>query len=274
MKHKLICAGIIAIALVCLNLALSKPMDAAGPPEGPSKQTGSENRAKVDITIDDQGNVTVGGVNLAMLGMAPIDPQVATMAKNLGAVNLQVQDETVAVDVQGQEIARLLWSTDSRQAMAALAASYGVQLAPEVQARVEEWVSSSDIDVSARYTNEGSKAVELNLSKPILVDIAENGQLAVERGPLATGIDPYVLQQIRMGGSQAVACWDQGTLTASVDGVALPTLVVNPAGADIIAQALGLPINDIGTEAILNSRVGVDLSLPGGAHATDVACGQ
>lgn len=272
MKHKLFCAGVIAIALVCLNLAISKPMDAAGPPEGPSRQTGSENRAKVDITIDDQGNITVGGVNLAALGLAPIDGQVTTMAKNLGAVNLQVQDETVAVDVQGQEIARLLWSPSSRQAMAALAASYGVQLDPAVQARVEEWVSSSDIDVTARYTNEGSEAIELNLAKPILIDIAENGQLAVERGPLAAGIQPYALQQIRMGGNQALACWNQGTLTASVDGAELPTLVINPAGASMIAQALGLPINQLGTNAILNARVGVDLSLPGGAHRSDAAC--
>lgn len=274
MKHKSLYIALIAIALMSLNLAISKPTEAAGPPDAKSKQAPSENRAKVDITIDDAGNISVGGVSLAALGMAPIDPQVATMAKNLGNLNLQVQDETVAVTVQDQEIARLLWSPTSREAMAALAASYGVQLDPAVQARVEEWVSSSNIDVTARYTNEGSHAVELALSKPILVDIADNGQLAIERGPLATGIDPYVLQQIRMGGSQALACWNDGTLTATVDGAELPTLVVNPAGVDIIAQALNLPINDLGTAAIMNSRVGVDLSLPGGTHVSDAACAQ
>ncbi|MCC7161332.1 MAG: hypothetical protein IT331_02470 [Anaerolineae bacterium] len=274
MKHKLLFAAVIAIALLCLNMAISKPIEAAGPPEGKPKQGPANNSAKVDITIDDAGNINVGGINLAALGMAPVDPQIATIAKNLGAVDLEVQDSSIALAVQGQQVVQGLWTPEQRQNAAALAANYGIQLVPGVQARVEEWVSSSDFDVTARYSNDGSHAVELSLSKPILVDIASNGQLAVENGPLATGIHPYVLQQIRMGGSHALACWDQGTLTTSVDGAELPTLVLNPAGVDIIAQALGLPINQLGTESILNARVGVDLSLPGGAHRSDAACGE
>lgn len=263
MKQKFIFAALIAITMLSLAPVLSRPIAAQTPPE---------NRAQVDITIDDAGNLTIGGIQLAALGVAPVDPQVATMAKNLGELNVSVQDDALAVNVQDTEIARLLWNEASREASARLAANYGVQLLPAVQDRVQQWVGSSNIDVTARYSNDGSFPAQVSLSKPIIVDIAENGQLSVEGGPLATGIQPYALQQIRMGGAQALACWDQGTLTTTVDGVELPTLVVNPAGVNIIAQALGLPINQAGTDAILDATVGVDLSLPGGSHVSDAAC--
>lgn len=265
MRKKLLLSALIAVVVLCLNLALSKPAGAAGPPE---------NHASVDVTINDAGQVTVGGVNLSALGLAPLDPQVANYAKNLGDVKVQVQDQTVTVNLKDTEVAKLLWDAASRERVATLLQTYGVQLQPAVQARVEEWISSSDINLTARYSNEASRPVELELSKPILVDVANNGQLAIEEGPLAAGIDTNVLQQIRQGGSQAVACWNKGTLTTSIDGAKLPTLVLNPAGVAMLSQALNLPINSYGTDAILNSRLGVDLSLPGGAHSASANCAE
>jgi hypothetical protein len=273
MKQKYLIAALIALAVLFLTMALSRTADAAVPPEDRARQAAPPNRATVDVTINDRGDISLGGIALSALGIAPLDPQVVQIVKNVGNANLQVQDETVTVTLADTEVARLLWDEASRARAAALAGAYGVQLQPEVQQRVEEWISSSDIDLTVRSSPEASRPIVLSLTKPIEVDIAANGQLAVEGGALAAGVDPTVLQTIRMGGSQAVACWNEGTLTASVDGGALPTLVLNPEGVDLLARAFNLPINNHGVEAILSARLGVDLSLPGGTHS-GTTCGD
>jgi hypothetical protein len=274
MKQKFLIAVLIAFTVLCLNIALSKAANAADPQRDPIQQAAPPNRAAVDVTINDRGDISVGGIALSALGVAPLDPQVVQMVKNIGNANLSVQDETVTVTLADTEVARLLWDEASRAKAAALAASYGIQLQPEVQSRIEEWISSSDIDLTVRNSPEASRPIELSLSTPIRVDIAANGQLAVEGGALATGIDPSVLQQIRMGGSQGMVCWNEGTLTAEVDGGALPTLVLNPQGVDLLARAFNLPINNHGVEAILSARLGVDVSLPGGTHTANASCGD
>jgi hypothetical protein len=269
---KLLIAAVIAFVVVSLHVTMFKQAGAAGPPEGRNRQDPSENTATIDIAVNDAGNVSVGGVALSSLGVGPLDPQVINTLRTLGDLNLQAENEQVTINVDNGELGRIVWDAQNRQAAAALAARYGVMLAPAAQDRIENWISSSNIDLTARFSNEASHAADIQLATPIQLEVAPNGQLTVEGGPLATGIDMNVLRQIQMGGNQAVACWNQGTLTAMVDGVELPTVILNPSGVEKVARALNLPINEVGLNAILDARVGVDLSLPGGAHASDVSC--
>lgn len=268
MRRKMFFLVAIAFSVFFLTMKLSNTAYAALPPQ----QDPSGNQASVDITINDAGDISVGGINLTALGVGRIDGQATTIAKNLTAAQLVVQDQVVTVDLQGTQVAKIDWSPASRQAAVNLATSYGVQLQPEVQQRIEEWISSSNLDVTARFTNEPSKPLNLSLSKPILVDVAPNGQLAIERGPLATGIDTNVLQQIERGGNQATACWNKGKLTAAVNGSALPTITLNPQGVTMLTNALNMPLDTGVMNAVSNARFGVDLSLPGGSHSTDATC--
>ncbi len=272
MKQKFLVLAALALVAVALNVGLFQGAWAASPPEGKNKQAAPENRARVDIAINERGDISVGGVALSALGLAPVDAQVVNAIKTLGDVQLVAQDEMITVTVPQGELGRILWSPASRQVAAQLAADYGLVLAPATYDRVEDWISTSDIDLSARFSNEASEAPEVLISTPIQVEVAQNGQLTVEGGPLATGIDTNVLHTIQLGGNSAVACWNQGTLTAMVDGEELPSVVLNPAGITTLAQAFNLPINEAGLNAILNSRLGVDLSLPGGAPMNGVSC--
>jgi len=233
----------------------------------------SANQATVDITIHDSGEVSVGGINLSAFGVRPLDSQIANIAKNLGTAHMVIDNQNVIVDVQGTEVARLAWSPASRQTAAALAARYGVQIQPEVQARLEEWITSSNVDVTARFTNEVSRPLSVTLTKPLWVDISPSGQLTVEKMPLAAAIAPSALQTMQQGGSQATACWNKGTLVAKVDGAELPTLTLNPDGVSLVTKALNVPIDSGATSEVLGSTLGVDLALPGGSHVTSATCG-
>jgi hypothetical protein len=272
MKQKFFLFAVIAFVAIALNVTLFQAAGAAAPPEEKSRQAAPENSARVDIAINDRGDVSVGGVALSALGLQPVDAQLVNAIKTLGDVELTAQNEMITVTVPQGELGRVLWSPASRQVAANLAADYGIVLAPATYERIEDWISTTNIDLTARHSNEASHPAEVMLSTPIQVQVAPNGQLTVEGGPLATGIDPMVLQTMQMGGNSAVACWNQGTLTAMVDGEELPSIVLNPEGAAMLAKALNLPINDVGLNAILNSRLGIDLSLPGGSPMNGISC--
>jgi hypothetical protein len=265
---------LIAIFAVCLNLVLIQTALADPPPAAPSQAAApAANNASVDITISDAGDLSVGGVSLRLLGLGQIDNQVVTVAKSLEDAHLVVQDEVITLDVQGTEVVKILWSPTSRQTVTALMAHYGMQIDPDVQARLEGWINTSNIDVTARFANEPSRPLSIDLTRLIVVDVAPNGQLAIEKIPLATGIDPTALQTIQKGGNQATACWNKGTLTAKVNGADLPSITLNPKGVNLVSKALNLPIDANAESAVLDARLGFDLSLPGGTHAGDGSCG-
>jgi len=272
MKQKLLLVAAIAVAIAVAALSpLLLKMVYANAPAAPAAQAAADNQATVDITINDAGGLSIGGVDLSSLGVTALDPQVVAAVKGLKNVHLLVEGQEVNVDVQATPVVKMEWNPDSRETSANLAVKYGVQLTPEFQNRLEEWISSSDVDVTARYANELSKIAQIALSKPFLVDIGQNGQLTVETLPLAAQIDPAAVQTIMLGGKQATACWSKGKLTAAVDGADLPTITVNPEGLEVVNQALNLNISNI-KEPLLAARFGVDLSLPGGSHAADATC--
>lgn len=272
MKQKLLLVAAIAVAIAAAALSpLLLKMVYANPPAAPAAQAAADNQATVDITVNDAGGLSIGGVDLSSLGVTPLDPQVVNAVKNLKNVHLLVQGQDVNVDVQATPVVKMEWDPNSRQASANLAMKYGVQLTPESQKRLEEWISSSDVDVTARYANELSKIAQIALSKPFQVDIGQNGQLTVETMPLAAQLDPAAVQAIMMGGKQAVACWSKGKLTTSVDGAQLPTITLNPEGVQVVNQALNLNISSI-KDPLLAARFGVDLSLPGGSHDAAATC--
>jgi len=276
MKQKLLLVAAIAVAIAVAALSpLLLKMVYANAPAAPAAQAAPANSAVVDITINDAGALSIGGVDLSTLGVTALDPQVVNTIKGLKNVHLLVEGQEVNVDVQATPVVKMEWNPDSREASANLAVKYGVQLTPEFQDRLEEWISSTDVDVTARYANELSKIAQIALSKPFLVDIGQNGQLTVETLPLAAQIDPSTLNALMLGGKQATACWSKGKLTAAVDGAELPTITLNPEGLEVVNQALGQSMNMSMSsikDPLLAARFGVDLSLPGGTHAAAATC--
>jgi len=274
MKRKMPVLVIIAITVLSLYVKLSTTAYASQPPVEPSSQATASNSATVDIVFNDAGDISIGGVNLSALGVGKLDSQVTTIAKNLGSVHLMTQSSEVTLDVQGTQIAKIDWSAESRTNAATLATRYGVQLEPGVQSRIEEWLSTTTLDVTARFANEASKPLNISLSKYLTLDIQPNGQLVIENIPLAAAIDQSALSTMELGGKSATVCWNKGVLTATVDGQPLPTITLNPDGVSMITSALNLDPSVSGAApAILGSKLGVDVSLPGGTHAAGATCG-
>jgi hypothetical protein len=258
---------IVAIVVTCAALALSTTMYADSP-----APANAQNQITVDITLNAAGEMTVGGISLKGLGLAPLDSQVTQVAKSLDSAHVVVQGEMVTVDVHGTPALKLQWTPASRQVVAALAARYGYAIMPDVMTRIEEWVSSSNLDVTARYTSDVSKPLTISLAKPIWVDLGPDGQVAIEKGPLAYGIDKSVMPTIQQSGAgNAILCWNKGTLSTKVDGKDLPSITLYPQGVQVLNQAFGLGIQN-GVDPVFASLLGVDISLPGGTHQAGASC--
>ncbi len=258
---------LVAIGMACVLLALSPAIYADAPT--PAVQ----NTAVVEVTINPTGELTVGGIVLKSLNVAPIDSTTLQFAKTLESAHLVLQGDVVTLDVHGTPVVKMQWTPASRQVVADLAAKYGYAVSPEVLGRVEEWISSSNFDITARYTSDMSKAATLTLPKPILVDVGSRGEVAVEKGPLAYGIDPTVLATLQQSGVRnALLCWNKGTLKTKADGRDLPALTFDPKGVSFLTNALGLALGNI--EPAFGSTLGVDVAMPGGTHPTGAVCGQ
>lgn len=268
MKQKLLL--IVAIALVCAGVALPNLALADAPAPA--------NQVTLEITVGDNGNLSIGGLNSAALGIGRIDwrqlqSQVKTSAQELKNVHLVLQGELVSIDVQGQPVMKMQWNPATRKLMTGLAQKYGVQITADMQTRLEEWISSTSLDVTARFANEASKPMAITLAKPIMVDLADNGQLTVEKMPLAIAIDRAVIQQIKMGGIQnGTLCWNKGTIQTKVDGNDLPAITLDPKGVQMVMKALNLV--DLGNiQPFFTTLMGVDISVGGGAHKAGAICG-
>jgi hypothetical protein len=276
MKRELLLGAALVVVIAVASLAFFNT-GYADPAAAPAAQTAPINEATVDVTINDQGALSVGGVNLAPFGVQPLDPTVLSYIKALKDAHLLVEDAAINVDVQNTPTVLVEWDPATRKASASLAARYGVQLTDQIQSRLEQWINTSRIDVTARNANETSKPADIALTTPLLVDIGANGQLTIENFPLAAAIDQTTLNTILLGGNQATLCWNKGKVTANVAGSELPTITLNPEGVQVVNQALNLDqmlavnVTEL-KEPILNARLGVDLALPGGAHDAAASC--
>lgn len=266
MKGKLLFTAI----LVMLYAAMALPTAVFADTPSPAAAT---NNAVVDVTLTDAGYMTVGGVDLKALGVAPLDAQVMQIVKTLDTARVVVAAETVTVDVHGNPAVKMQWNPASRAVLVDLAGKYGVVISPAVMNRVEEWITSSNVDVTARFTNQPSKAASISLTKPVWIDIASNGAVAVENGPLAYGIEQSVLAQIRQSGVQnALVCWNKGTLKLTADGKALPSITLDPKGAAFLAKAFNLMVSDV--TPFFDATLGADVSMGGAKHTAGANCGQ
>lgn len=274
MKRNILLFAILAIALLGLSVQLWTSVSAS-PPLEPRTQA-APNSATIDITVNDAGNLSVGGVNLSGLGVSALDAQMSNLAKSLGTVHFLSQAQGATLDIKGTQVAKIDWSPASLKTALTLATRYGVPLEPALQARLEEWLSTTTLDLTARFANEVSKPLVLSLSKLLLVDIQPDGQLLVETVPVGTTLDAATLEMIQRAGKQATLCWNKGTLTMNVDGKEMPTLSLTAEGAAVLTKALNLPADLAGATPglLLGSRVGADVSLPGGAHVTGATCPQ
>lgn len=208
------------------------------------------------------------------MGLAPLDSQTVQLAKKLGSTHVVVQGQIITAEVNGIPLFMIQWDPASRQVVADLAAKYGYAVSPDVLARIEEWISSSNVDITARYGNDVSKPLMVNLTKPVLVDVGSAGQVTVEKIPLAMMIDAGAVQIIKQGQIRnAVLCWNQGTLTAQVDGQSLPQVTLDPKGVQLMNDRLGLHLDKY-LDSLFAGLLGADISFPGGAHNVRATCGR
>jgi hypothetical protein len=265
MIRKLLLVVALALTIVGLTVAVSTTAYADSP-------TAGTNSATIDITIHDSGHWSIGGVELSAMNIMPMDSTAVAYARTLDSVHLMVEGEAVQLDIQGTPLVKLQWSPSSRAAVAKIASQYGVVLTPDIQARIEEWISTSSIDFTARYSNETSRPLNISLSTPILVDLYPNGAMAIEKAPLALAIDPIAYPWINAAGYQATLCWNKGTFTAKIDGQDLPSITVDPSGFQLINRAFSLGIATDLT-SLFGSTFGVDVSLNGAPHPAGASCG-
>jgi len=270
MNRKVVAIAILAIAVVLGNLVLFQRV-LADPPPSPLQQSSAQNTADIDVTVNDQGDVSVAGIYLSALGMQKLDPGTRALIQQLQNAHVNVANQEVNVDVQGTQLAKLLWNAANRANLAALLGRYGVALSADVMGRVEEWIGSSDIDVTASFSNQPSKPANLALTKLLLVDLGPEGQVSVEKAPLNATLDAQTLDTLKKAGNQMVLCWNKGTLHPTVDGGELPSLTVNPEGLQVINKSMNLGIGDY-SQSLLGSRFGVDVALPGAQHSTTATC--
>jgi len=266
MKRRLLIVAVIAIA--CAGVVLPNIVYADSP-----SPAAAVNSASVDITITSAGNLTIGGIDLKALGIAPLTSDLVTMAKNLNDAHIVVQGDMVTIDAHGTPIAKIQWDQANRKNATDLAAKFGYALTPDVMGRIEEWVASSNLDITARYTNDPSKPLAIKMAKMLWVDLGNSGEVAVEKGPLAYGIDPSVMQTIKMGGvKNATACWSKGTLVLKADGKNLPSITVDPKGAAYLTKALNLAVDNVAP--FFSAQLGVDIAVAGGQHVATATCGD
>jgi len=262
MKRKVLIA--VAVVFMCVLLALPISTQAQAP--------APQNTVSLDVTINGAGEISVGGYNLRTLGLGVLSDQAKAVAKDMDSARFVLQGELVTLDVKGTPVAKIQWNAASRQMLSTLALRYGVQINQDQLARIEEWVSSSSVDVAAKYSQDASKPVAIKLSKPLLIDLGPDGQVAIEKMPLAYGIEKTTTQMIRMGGiSNSVLCWNKGTLTTKVDGKDLPAITLYPKGIQTVMQALGLQFA-VSIDPLFASSFGVDIGMPGGAHQAGTIC--
>jgi len=227
----------------------------------------------VDITINEAGELSVAGLSLKALGVAPIGTQAAQIAKSLGNAHMVVQGEFISVDVHdGTPLMRLQWNPSNRQVVADLAGMYGYRLTPQAMARFEEWVTSSNLDITARYSSQVSKPMVIRLAKPIQIDIVPDGKVSVEQMPLGTTLDAGAIQLMKLSGvKNALVCWNKGAITVQVDGRQLPQIGVNPMGVRLVGLLLNMNI-DAYVDQLFGDLFGADISLPGGNHQPSAVC--
>ena len=269
MKRKWLILMAIAITVLGLSLKLSNTLFAA-----PPLQTPATNTIAVDITVNDAGDLSVGGVNLSALGVGKLEGPMANLVKNLKNVHVTSDPKGVDVTVEGTQFVRIDWTPTSRQTVANLATRYGMPIQPEMQAQIEDWLNTTTLDLTARFTNEVSQPLNLSLSKVLRLDIQPDGALLLEKIPLPTTIDTNTLQTLERAGKQATVCWNKGIVTTSVDGAELPTVTLSPDGVSTLTQAANLPADLNAAPTLLGSRVGVDISLPGGSHVAGATCAE
>lgn len=272
MQRKILILMALAITILSLSVKLPNTLSAGPAPLAPPIQAAS-NSALIDITVSDAGDLSVGGINLSALGVDKLEGPLQDLAQNLEHIHLTSDTQVVTLDLQGTEFAKMDWTPATRQTVLNLATRYGVQLQPEVQARLEEWIASTTLDLTARFANEVSKPLTLSLSKLLLVETQPNGQVVLETIPLPATLDPNTLQMLQRAGNQATVCWNKGVLTAAVDGAEMPTVTLTREGVLMLTQVANVPVdNNAASAVLLGSRLGVDLTLPGGSHATGVTC--
>lgn len=268
MKRRFLIIAALAVAFVGLVMVIPINVYADSP-----SPAAAANTASVDVTISSAGNLTVGGIDLKALGVAPLDSTTVEMVKNLDNAHVVVQGDTVTIDLHGTPAFTIQWNQASRKAVVDLAAKYGYAVTPEVMGRIEEWITSSNLDVTARYTNNPSKPLAINMSKLLWVDLGAKGEVAVEKGALAYGIDPSVMPSILQAGvKNATACWSKGTLILKADGKNLPSITVDPKGAAYLTKALNLAVDNV--DPFFAAQLGFDVSVAGGAHQANATCGQ
>src|SRR5262245_6699866 len=99
MKRGLVIFVGIALIAVLINLAVANT-GFADPASAPALQTAPANVATVEVTVNDAGNLSIGGVDLASLGVQPLGPEALTVIQALKDAHLLVEQQEVNIDLQ------------------------------------------------------------------------------------------------------------------------------------------------------------------------------
>jgi hypothetical protein len=235
------------------------------------------NRIVVEMTYDtEKGTYSLGGFTaeqLRVIGAPQVNGEVMTLLKRIENAHLAIDAQSLAADINGQPLATVNWDPLSRRAIFDLAGEYGLHLDANVQERAEGWLDVVDVDITIRQSSQVSQPLLIQLDTPLQVDVAKTGRLVVEGVDTGMAMYSEVVRLARAGSIQnTTVCWNEGALTADLNGSELPSVTVHREGLEVLDQALGLRLGN--KEPFFNARAGVNIAFNGSGHPESASCGD
>lgn len=239
-------------------------------------QEDPENHIFVDVTYDPVSKtyslIGLSQDQLKQLGLPELQGMLWTILERFESLSLDVGSEGVHLKTNEAELATINWDKDSRELIMGLLDSYGMNLSPVSKERVETWVETTDIELKVRNSPYISEPLVLDLSTLLLVDINQEGKVAVEGFDTGVVLQPEIYDMAKTGDIEnAMLCWNDGTLNTQVNGNSLPEIQIYQEGIEVIDKALGLNLGDI--EQFLASQIGASISIDGSEHLSS-QCGD
>jgi len=242
----------------------------------PSAEGEPENYVFLDVTYDPETkNYSLSGFSkdqLQQMGIPELQDVIWVILERFESLRLELGNAAVNLKADDKDLATINWDAESRDLIYGLLDSYGVKISDLSKERLETWLSKADIVLNVRNSPEISKPIVLDLSTLLMVDVNKEGKLSVEGFDTGVYLQPQVADIASSGGvTSATLCWSKGILNSMVNGNALPQVTLYQDGLQVVENALGLGLGDIGL--FFKSQVGASVAFDGGTHET-MECGQ
>jgi len=242
----------------------------------PSAEGEPENYVFLDVTYDPETkNYSLSGFSkdqLQQMGIPELQDVIWVILERFESLRLELGNAAVNLKADDKDLATINWDAESRDLIYGLLDSYGVKISDLSKERLETWLSKADIVLNVRNSPEISKPIVLDLSTLLMVDVNKEGKLSVEGFDTGVYLQPQVADIASSGGvTSATLCWSKGILNSMVNGNTLPQVTLYQDGLQVVENALGLGLGDIGL--FFKSQVGASVAFDGGTHET-MECGQ